>query len=132
MRVHSQSYFIHTEDMMCGSRAVHVLYSPEHEKSMVVSICRHPASSGRLRLWPVVQEALYSLRSVGTKERLKCSVQQPGRRCFVAGSAHTAGGGTFVIWCETSGSGFASDDTHSPLCTSWQTLNNTQKNLWHI
>ena len=76
---------------------------------------------------PVGQEALYSLMAVGTKERLKCSVQQPGRRRFVAGSAHTAGGGRFVIWCETSGSGFSGDDTHSPLCTSWQTLNNTQE-----
>lgn len=76
------------------------------------------------------QEALYSLKSDGSrqkKECLKCSVQQPGRRCFVAGSADTAGGGRFVIWCETSGSGFSSDDTHSPLCSSWQTLNNTQQ-----
>lgn len=70
---------------------------------------------------------VWSLMAVGAKRRLKCSVQQPGRKCFVAGSAHTAGGGRFVMWCETSGSGFSSDDTHSPLCTSWQTLNNTQQ-----
>lgn len=98
---------------------------------MIVSILlKH--SLGWLRPGPAVREALYSLMSDGTKEHLKCSVQHLGRRCFVAGSAHTAGGGRYVIWCETSGSRFSSDDTHSPPCTLWQALNNTHTNLWHI
>lgn len=51
-----------------------------------------------------------------------------GKTVLCSWSAHTAGGGRFVIWCETSGSRFSSDDdTHFPLCTSWQTLNNAHK-----
>lgn len=120
---------IQVKSMTHASKTVWSSY--EHQWSMIVRILLKQ-SLDWLRPGPAVREALCSLMSDGTKERLKCSVQHLGRRCFVAGSAHTAGGGRYVIWCETSGSRFSSDDTHSPPCTLWQALNNTHKPLAYL
>lgn len=106
--------------------------SPEHKESMVVSMCRNPASAplwlaaaGDSGAGSSVQSDVWWLSAQKSVWSALCSSRE--ERCFVAGSAHTVGGGRFVIWCETSGSGFSGDDTHSPLWTSWQTLNNTQE-----